>query len=185
MRDLGIVGCETVAVTANRDDRGCLFEIYRQSWPHAFPTVQWNACASKAGVIRGVHVHADYHEFYTLPRGRVLIGLADIRRSSPTFGKSIQFEWADRDGFAVVVPIGVAHVVQFLEDSVLAFGLSGYWKAETDVLGCQWNDPALGFTWPEGSLRCSERDQHSGTYDDMLREFERMTLQSAKAPAAL
>jgi len=56
-------------------------------------------------------VHVDYHEFYTLPRGRVIIGLSDIRRTSTTFGKSSQFEWSDQDGFAVVVPRGVAHVV--------------------------------------------------------------------------
>ena len=126
----GIFGCDTVAVSANRDGRGCLYEIYRQSWPNAFPTVQWNACASNAGVVRGAHVHVDYHEFYTLPHGRVLLGLADIRRASPTYRKSVQLEWAARDGFAVVVPVGVAHVILFEEDLLLAFGLSGYWDAD-------------------------------------------------------
>ena len=104
------MGCDIVPVSANRDPRGCLYEIYRDAWPSSFPTVQWNACASNAGALRGVHVHVDYDEFYTLPRGRVTIGLADIRRSSPTFQQSIQFAWADRDSFAVVIPRGVAHV---------------------------------------------------------------------------
>ena len=169
-----IAGCETVAVSANRDARGCLFEVYRQSWPGAFPTVQWNACASNAGVARGAHVHVDYHEFYTLPRGRVLLGLSDIRRESPTFGTSVQIEWADKDGFAVAIPPGVAHVVLFEEDSVLAFGLSDYWKAEYDVVGCRWDDPDLKFTWPTRPVVRSRRDAAAGSYGAMLQHYEEL-----------
>ena len=93
---------------ANPDDRGCLFEIFREEWAGAFKTVQWNACKSRAGVMRGVHVHVDYDEFYTLPLGRVFLALRDIRRTSPTFGSSIGFEWSADDGFAVPVPAGAA-----------------------------------------------------------------------------
>jgi len=134
--------------------------------------VQWNACVSDAGVVRGAHVHIDYHEFYTLPRGRVIIGLADIRRDSPSFGKSIQFRWSDRDGVAVVVPVGVVHVVLFEEPTLLAFGLSSYWRADVDNIGCQWNAPELGFDWPDITPRRSERDTKSGGYQAMLQCFE-------------
>ncbi len=119
-----IDGCAPVPVRANADDRGCLFEIFREEWTGAFKTVQWNACSSRAGVMRGVHVHTDYDEFYTLPLGRVFIALRDIRRVSPTFGNSIGFEWSAADGFAVPVPAGVAHAVFFLDDSVLTYRLS-------------------------------------------------------------
>ena len=171
----GIEGCATVPVSANRDARGCLFELYRQSWPGAFPTMQWNACASKAGVVRGAHVHVDYHEFYTLPVGRVTLGLADVRRGSPTFQKSAQFEWTAEAGFAVVVPLGVAHVVLFEEDSVLAFGLSGYWSAEYDVVGCQWDDPGLGLKWPARTVTRSGRDANAGNYTEMLEHYQERT----------
>src|SRR3954471_13481499 len=98
-----IVGCAPVSVKANADDRGCLFEIFREEWPGAFRTVQWNACASRAGVMRGVHVHVDYDEFYTLPLGRVFIALKDIRRGSPTSGRFAAFEWSSAD--AVAIPV--------------------------------------------------------------------------------
>src|SRR3954470_9397809 len=97
-QQIRIAACEVVPIAANRDSRGCLYEVYRRSWTNAFPTVQWNVCASRPGVVRGVHVHVDYHEFYTLPLGRVTLGLSDIRRASPTFGKSTQFAWTDSDG---------------------------------------------------------------------------------------
>jgi len=169
---IDIAGCELVPVSANRDGRGCLFEIFRQSWPGAFPTVQWNACASAAGVVRGVHVHVDYHEFYTLPQGRVEIGLVDIRADSPTFRHAAQFDWSDEDSMAVVVPRGVAHVVLFKESSVLGFGLSDYWRPEFDVVGCQWNDPELGLQWRDEQVLRSNRDATSGSFREMLSAYE-------------
>ena len=173
-RDIPIVGCQPVSVRPNTDDRGCLFEIFREEWPGAFRTVQWNACSSRAGVMRGVHVHADYDEFYTLPSGKVFLAIRDIRRDSPTFGVSTGFEWSAADGFAVPIPAGVAHAVFFLEDSLLAFGLSGYWKAELDVLGCRWDllDPSL--RWPIETATLSQRDTHSGTYADMVEGYEQL-----------
>lgn len=174
--DVPIDGCAPVPVKANLDARGCLFEIFREEWDGAFKTVQWNACSSRAGVLRGVHVHVDYDEFYTLPLGRVFIALRDIRRSSPTFCKSIGFEWSANDGFAVPVPAGVAHAVYFLEDSVLAFGLSGYWKAELDVVGCRWNELDSSLEWPFDAAQHSTRDEESGTFSDMLAKYEAMSV---------
>jgi dTDP-4-dehydrorhamnose 3,5-epimerase len=167
-----IADCAVVPAKPNPDARGCLYEIYRAEWPGAFPTVQWNACISNAGVIRGVHVHVDYEEYYTLLAGRGLLGLHDIRRDSPTFGRSVTIDWRAEDRSAVVVPRGVAHVLWFVEDSILAFGLSSYWSAELDVVGCRWDDPALGFEFAEGPKSLSQRDTESGTYDDMVQSYE-------------
>ena len=170
-----IEGCAPVPVTVNHDDRGCLFEIFREEWAGAFRTVQWNACKSRAGVMRGVHVHVDYDEFYTLPLGRVFLALRDIRRASPTFGNSTGFEWSAADGFAVPIPAGVAHAVFFLDDSVLAFGLSSYWKAELDVIGCRWDELAPSLHWPVESATLSERDSEAGSFDDMLAKYEALS----------
>ncbi len=63
LKSIPIEGCAAVPVRANADARGCLFEIFREEWPGAFKTVQWNACASRSGVMRGVHCHVDYDEF--------------------------------------------------------------------------------------------------------------------------
>lgn len=173
-----IQDCAPVSVKANADDRGCLFEIFREEWVGAFKTVQWNACRSRAGVMRGVHVHIDYDEFYTLPMGRVFIALRDIRKSSPTFGNSIGLEWSAADGFAVPVAAGVAHAVFFLDESVLAFGLSQYWTAERDVLGCRWDDLDPSLQWPLESAQLSARNTESGSFADMLASYEKMSVVS-------
>lgn len=172
MPTIPIQDCCSVPVRPNRDGRGCLFEIFREEWPGAFRTVQWNACTSNAGVMRGVHVHVDYDEFYTLPSGRVFLALRDIRPDSPTFGVSTGFEWSSEDGIAIPIPAGVAHAVYFMEDSVLVFGLSGYWRAEIDVVGCRWDklDPRL--PWPAATATLSTRDMESGDYDDMVAKYK-------------
>jgi dTDP-4-dehydrorhamnose 3,5-epimerase len=101
-----------------------------------------------------------------------VLGLVDIRADSPTFRNSVQFEWADSDGVAIVVPRGVAHVVRFVENSVLAFGLSGYWTPDFDVIGCQWDDPELRLQWPDNDVVRSTRDLASGGFAQMLADYE-------------
>jgi dTDP-4-dehydrorhamnose 3,5-epimerase len=179
-----IDGCAPVPVRPNSDHRGCLFEIFREEWPGAFKTVQWNACASRAGVMRGVHVHVDYDEFYTLPMGRVFLALRDIRRDSPTFGASAGFEWSSADGFAVPVPAGVAHAVFFVTDSVLVFGLSGYWKAELDIVGCRWEDLDPTLSWPAEAAVVSGRDSASGSFAEMVVQYEKLSASLAGTAVA-
>ena len=131
--------------------------------------------------MRGVHVHVDYDEFYTLPAGRVFIALRDIRRASPTFGESAGFEWSANDGFAVPVPAGVAHAVFFLDGSVLAFGLSAYWSAERDVVGCRWEDLDPSLRWPAETALLSRRDSEAGSFADMIVSFESVADRVASA----
>ena len=169
--DTGIEGVRLLPVTCRPDGRGCLTELFRASWPGAFPTVQWNACDSRAGVVRGVHVHVDYDEVYTMPVGHVVLALHDIRPESPTRGQAFQLDWRAGDGIAVTIPRGVAHAMLCVADSLLVMGLSSYWSGDFDTLGCQYDDPRLDFAWPAGEVVRSERDRRSGTYEQMLLDY--------------
>ena len=60
------------------------------------------------------------------------------------------------------------------------FGLSDYWRPEDDIVGCQFDDPELGFVWPAKSVCRSDRDAQSGSYRAMVRLFEHL---SQKSPA--
>ena len=127
-------------------------------------------------------MHAGYDEFYALPSGSVLLGLCDIRRASPTYRRSIQIEWVAADAFAVVVPRGVVHAILFNAESILLIGLSDLWPAETDDIGCQWNDPELGFAWPSGPVVRSHRDITAGTFEQMERLYSEQA-RASTAPA--
>jgi len=72
--------------------------------------------------------------------------------------------------------------VFFLEDSVLAFGLSGYWRAEMDVVGCRWDDLDPAIQWPIESAALSARDTESGTYADMIAKFEQLYALHSASP---
>ncbi len=41
----------------HEDERGILIEIFRNEWNAGIKPIQWNTVFSKAGVLRGVHVH--------------------------------------------------------------------------------------------------------------------------------
>jgi dTDP-4-dehydrorhamnose 3,5-epimerase len=173
----GIAGAILVPLDDRADARGCLTEMYRASWPGLFPVVQWNACRSRAGVVRGAHVHADYDEFYMLVSGRLVLGLHDIRPDSPTRGRTWQLHWSADDGRGVVVPRGVAHALLIEEDALLAMGLSAYFDPARDG-ECQWDDPALGFAWPVREVLRSDRDRQAGAYADMVRAYAQRTAQA-------
>src|SRR4051812_49669030 len=123
---LPIDGCTVVPAKTNPDARGCLYEIYRANWPGSFDTVQWNACISKAGVIRGVHVHVDYDEYYTLLAGRGLLGLHDIRRESPTFRRSVTIDWRAGGRGGLSIPRGGGPVLWVFGDARPSFWLGRY-----------------------------------------------------------
>ena len=69
----------------------------------------------------------------------------------------------------------MAHAVYFLEDAVLAFGLSGYWRAELDVVGCRWRELDSSIAWPVETAQLSSRDANSGTFEEMLKQYDALS----------
>ena len=53
---------------------------------------------------------------------------------------------------------------------ILAYALSQHWTSN-DELGCSWNDPALGLSWPVTAPLLSERDKTAGSYRKMVEAF--------------
>jgi dTDP-4-dehydrorhamnose 3,5-epimerase len=128
------------------DARGRLTEIFRQEWDTGVDPLQWNLLHSHANVMRGMNVHLKHDDYYVLASGRLTLGLYDLRRSSPTYGRSATMELSSERLAAVVVPIGVLHGTLYHASSIMLTGRSNYYDPDDD-LGCLWSDPALGFDW--------------------------------------
>lgn len=77
---------------AHGDERGVFTELYRLEWGTGVTPVQWNAVRSEAGVLRGTHVHIRHDDYLTVPYGHAVVGLRDLRRTSPTEGLSALVE---------------------------------------------------------------------------------------------
>lgn len=150
-------GMQLRALEPHEDSRGSLTEVYRQLWKGGAPPVQWNAVRSQAGVMRGVHVHLGYDEYYLLLEGCLTVGYRDVRRGSPTEGRVGLVELSACDPHVLMAPPGLAHGLLFREPSLLLVATTRYWDPRAE-LGCHWLDPELAIPWPVRRARLSERD---------------------------
>ena len=171
-----IDGVITVPLHQVVDPRGDLTTVLASEGPSP-SLVQWNLVRSRAGVIRGIHVHPTYDEYYVPASGRLFIFLKDARRASPTFGATLN-SWMDgEEPVAVTVPAGVAHGIAFPDGGVLLYGLSDAWTGMGEI-GCRWDDEALDIDWPVLSPILSPRDANAGSYDEMLQRLDAEAIRS-------
>ncbi len=152
------------------DQRGWLSEIFRQSWDGAFQPLQWNLSHTEAKVLRGVHVHRLHTDYLVVVAGSMVLGLHDIRPSSPSAGRSVLLFLAGNDPKAVVIPPGVAHGFYFVESALHLYGVDEYWDG-SDEIGCRFDCPELDLRWPDPTPTLSPRDSRAGTYADMVSGF--------------
>jgi dTDP-4-dehydrorhamnose 3,5-epimerase len=151
------VGVRLHPLVSHVDNRGSLVEIFRGTWDTGIGPVQWNFESSQAGVLRGVHVHLRRQDYVILVSGRASYGLRDLRRDSPTEGRTALLEMRGDQLVAITIPPGVAHGFYFHEPSSHVHALSEYWNPN-ELVGCNWSDPALGIPWPMTSAIVCERD---------------------------
>jgi len=148
------------------DDRGVFTELFRGSWDVGVTPVQWNAVRSEPNVLRGVHAHARHWDYLTVPFGRAVIGLHDLRRDSPTAGLGARVELEGDAPAGLTIPPGVAHGFYFREASLHVYAVSHEWDPD-DELGCRWDDPALGIAWPCDRPLLSPRDAALGPLSEL------------------
>jgi dTDP-4-dehydrorhamnose 3,5-epimerase-like enzyme len=158
-------GVKILDLTGHADDRGRLTELYRQEWwPHG-PARQWNFVTSRPGVMRGVHVHTRAAEYYALLEGRVVVGYRDVRRGSPTHGRTALVDV--RSGSVIMAPPGLAHGVYAREAFTLLVGTTTV-RDPAAELGCHWQDPDLEIPWPFATAAVSRQDASLGRLAELL-----------------
>ena len=155
----------------NSDERGTLLEIYRAHWNIRCEAIQWNLVHSNAGVLRGVHLHANHTDYLIVISGRVLLGLHDLREdrclNSPV---SSMITLDAKQPIAITIPPGVCHGFFFPICSSHIYGVTSYWDPK-DELGCQFNAPELNLEWPTDAPILSERDRKATSYKHMKAAF--------------
>ena len=138
-----------------RDARGYFVETYNaERYARAGITahfVQDNESKSSRGVLRGLHWQAGEHaqaKLVRVIRGAVWDVAVDIRKGSPTFGKSVSCELTAENGRQFFVPRGFAHGFVVLEDDTLfSYKCDNLYCKEAER-GMKFDDPALGIRWP-------------------------------------
>jgi dTDP-4-dehydrorhamnose 3,5-epimerase len=153
------------------DLRGSLCEIHRDGWGLAPRPVQWDFITTKSRVLRGIHVHRLRYDYLIVVQGRATFGLADLRRRSPSFRRSMAFSVAGDRPEVIIVPPGVAHGVFAHEAMIYLYGLSHPYDGG-DQLGCRYDDAALDIDWPDKQPVLLPRDLDLPDFETLLEEFE-------------
>lgn len=153
------------------DHRGDLTELFRVEWQPGPAPVQWNFVRSQKNVLRGVHVHPRHDDYLVVLQNRMVLGLKDLRRDSPTHNLASIVELEGERLSAILIPHGVAHGFYFPSDALYLYSVSHYWD-HSDELRCRWDDPDLGLDWPTGSPLLSDVDHRAGTLSAMRRDLE-------------
>jgi dTDP-4-dehydrorhamnose 3,5-epimerase len=170
-------GVELIELTPHADDRGVFTELFREEWTDAVRPIQWNGVFSKAGVLRGVHVHPRHTDYLTMASGRMTLGLCDLRPASATYKLAVTLELSAETPCAGVIPPGVAHGFYFPEDSIHVYAVSHYWDT-ADELGCRWDDPALQIPWQHETAQISQRDAALQSLANLERQLTSTNLSS-------
>ncbi|MEY4245464.1 MAG: hypothetical protein RLZZ245_3049 [Verrucomicrobiota bacterium] len=104
---------------------------------------------SATNVLRGMHFQVPPHSHQKLVyciTGRVLDVVLDIRKNSPTYGKSAAFELSAANRHVVHIPVGFAHgFISQEEESCLVYKTDALHVPECDA-GILWS--SFGFEWP-------------------------------------
>jgi len=114
--------------------------------------VQDNHSRSRRGVLRGLHYQIRHPQgkLVRVVTGEVFDVAVDLRRSSPTFGRSVGVTLSEDDRRMLWIPPGFAHGFLVLSAQAdFLYKTTDYYHPEHERT-LIWNDPALGIAWPSG-----------------------------------
>jgi len=150
------------------DGRGYFFESYNRGVFEAGGIdnsfIQDNQSSSSSGVIRGLHYQLHPHAQAKLVRvlyGTILDIAVDIRKGSPSYGRSFSIELSAQNKKQLFIPAGFAHGFSVLsEKAEVLYKCDGLYNKESEA-GIAYNDPALNIDWkiPAGKAIISEKDR--------------------------
>lgn len=136
------------------DARGFFFESYNRRALTAVGVgeefVQDNHSRSARGVLRGLHYQVQHAQgkLVRVTEGEVFDVVVDLRRSSPTFARSVGVNLSAENRHMLWIPPGFAHGFLVLSDvAEFLYKTTDYWYPEFERT-LLWNDPALGIDWP-------------------------------------
>jgi dTDP-4-dehydrorhamnose 3,5-epimerase len=152
--DTAIEDVKIVEVNVFGDDRGFFMETFRadefMKQTGAKPFVQDNHSKSIKGILRGLHYQQQQTQgkLVRVTSGAVYDVAVDMRKSSPTFGKTVGVVLSAENKRQLWVPEGFAHGFYVMTDSAeFVYKCTDYYHPESEV-SLKWNDAELAIEWP-------------------------------------
>jgi dTDP-4-dehydrorhamnose 3,5-epimerase len=148
----------------HRDARGFFLETYhREKYAAGGITaafVQDNHSRSGRGTLRGLHaqVRRPQGKLVRVVEGEIYDVALDIRRASPTFGRSVGMRISGEDFRQLWIPPGFAHGFCVLSEVAHVEYKCTAPYDPADEVSILWNDPDLGIAWPIRDPMVSAKD---------------------------
>jgi len=162
-----------------QDDRGYFFEssntmsnegtvLEKYNW------VQENESKSTRGVLRGLHFQKGGFAQAKLVRvilGEVFDVAVDLRKESPTFGKTFSIILSGDNKKQFLVPRGFAHGFLVLsKTAIFSYKCDNHYTPEYDS-GIVYNDSDLNISWPELDIvyQLSAKDESLSNFKNAFK----------------
>ena len=160
------------------DERGFFMEVFRRDLfeqlglPGDF--VQLNHSASAKNVVRGLHFQWDppMGKLMRVTVGTAFLVAVDIRKGSPTLGKSFSIEASAENKIQLWAPACFARGFCVLSDyAEIQYLCTGTYNKNAES-GILWNDPAIAIDWPVTDPVLSDKDKNAQTLAQWLERPE-------------
>jgi dTDP-4-dehydrorhamnose 3,5-epimerase len=137
-----------------KDARGFFMETFQaRKFAQAginHPFVQDNHSRSGENILRGLHYQIRHAQgkLVRVVEGEIFDVAVDIRRSSPSFGKSVTTILSEKNKHQLWIPPGFAHGFYVVSRwAEVIYKATDFYdpEAERTII---WNDPTLNIPWP-------------------------------------
>lgn len=174
--DTALPGCTIIEPAVYGDARGAFFENWNAAkfaaaGIHA-QFVQANVSTSTRGVLRGLHYQwpNPQGKLVQVLEGEVWDVVVDIRRGSPSFGKSAAVVLSAENRRQFWIPEGFAHgFVVLSERALFSYLCTALYDRECDA-AIRWNDAQLAIDWPVSAPALSDKDAQAPFLADLAPE---------------
>jgi dTDP-4-dehydrorhamnose 3,5-epimerase len=171
--DVELPGCKIIEPQVFGDSRGVFYESWNKArWAqHGLDLefVQSNVSMSERGVLRGLHYQWPQAQgkLVSVLEGEVYDVAVDIRRGSPTFGRSAAVMLSAGNKRQFWIPEGFAHGFVVVSERAVFHYLCTAAYSPVDDAGIRWNDGRLAIDWPVSAPLLSDKDAKLPFLDDI------------------
>ncbi len=176
INELSVAGCFEILPKVFKDGRGSFVKTYHNDLFSEkgidISVKEEFYSSSKRNVFRGLHFQlppAAHNKLVYCAKGEVLDFLVDLRKSSPTYRKSLSINLSESNGRIIYIPIGIAHgFLSCSDESLMVYKTDCVYSPEEDT-GILWSSCKLSI--PNSNMIISERDQKLQTLDGFKSPF--------------
>ena len=163
-----------------KDSRGYFFESFnKRTFADAGINgefVQDNESKSERGVLRGLHYQLNpmaQSKLVRVVEGEVLDVVVDIRKGSPTFGKTFSLLLTAENKKQLFIPRGFAHGFSVISETcIFQYKCDNFYSKESEG-GIRFDDPELGIDWGlnKSEALVSDKDRILPLFKDCVNTF--------------